>query len=58
MPSLKLHGTDRQMSELSVEELQSNIAACQLMFPKWKSGYQVILAGACNINRKAILGSS
>ena len=45
MPSLRLHGEDRQMSELSVEELQSNIAACQLLFPKWKSGYQVILAG-------------
>ncbi len=46
MPSLKLHGRDVQMSELSVEELQSNIAACQLMFPKWRTGYQVILAGA------------
>ncbi len=45
MPSLKLHGQDRQMSELSVEELQSNIAACQLLFPKWRTGYQVILAG-------------
>ncbi|KAK9826995.1 hypothetical protein WJX74_003166 [Apatococcus lobatus] len=32
------------MSDLSVEELQSNIAACQLLFPKWKSGYQVIVA--------------
>lgn len=45
MPSLKLHGREVQMSDLSVEELQSNIAACQLMFPKWRSGYQVILAG-------------
>ena len=41
-----LHGKERQMSELSVEELQSNINACQSMFPKWKSGYNVILAGA------------
>lgn len=47
MPSLKLHGREVQMADLSVEELQSNIAACQLMFPKWRSGYNVILAGDC-----------
>lgn len=45
MPSLMLHGESRDMANLSVEELQSNIAACQLLFPKWKSGYQVIIAG-------------
>lgn len=50
MPSLKLHGREVQMADLSVEELQSNIAACQLMFPKWRTGYHVILAGTRDLS--------
>lgn len=47
MPSLKLDGRDVDLEDLLPEELQGHLDHCRLLFPKWRTGYQVILAGAC-----------
>lgn len=46
MPSLKLDGRDVDLEDLLPEELQGHLDHCRLLFPKWRTGYQVILAGA------------
>lgn len=45
MPTLKLEGRDVQLEDLMPEELQAHLDHCRLLFPKWRRGYQVILAG-------------
>ena len=61
MPSLKLDGRDVDLEDLLPEELQAHLDHCRLLFPKWRTGYQVILAGAFpgsfpRLPRRAITG--
>ena len=49
MPSLKLDGRVVDLEDLLPEELQGHLDHCRLLFPKWRTGYQVILAGASSL---------
>ncbi|RYZ28223.1 MAG: hypothetical protein EOP01_06770 [Propionibacteriaceae bacterium] len=45
MPSLNLDGRDVELEDLLPEELQAHLDHCRLLFPRWRRGYQVVLAG-------------
>ena len=46
MPSLMIHGEDKDLATVSPDQMRSWVESCYAMFPLWqKNKYQVIYAG-------------